>query len=181
MHRILFGEEFMGIKMDKIVSTLINKGKVNDKLLKKLDVTKDEYGELEDEISDKVFEKQLNFITRELSKSEIMLTSCKKVHCDIDLAFDWILRGTLGDVKFEELATAYWAEYLGFIDFLNSEIRDAGLENVSRNKLVTANMKHDFEHWMEWGLIDKDNNDLTMENTRDIIMKKISNGNGDAE
>lgn len=174
----LYGE-YMKIKIDKIVSTLINKGKVNDKLLKKLDVTKDEYREMEAEITDRVNERQMNFITRELSKGELLLTSCKKVSCDVDIAFDWILRGTLGDEKFEDLAMAYWAEHLGHIDFINSEIREYRLEKVSRNKLVTANLKYDFEHWMKWGLIDGNNEDLTMESARDIIRKSISKDESD--
>ena len=164
-------EEFIEIKIDKFVSALVNKGKVNDKMLKKLDVSKDEYAQFEDRITERVVDKRLGVITRELAKGEILLPSCKKVNCDIDVAFDWILRGTLGEERFEKLAEVYWEEHLDFIGFLNSEIRDSNIEKVSRNKLVTANMKYDFDYWMKWGLIDKNNEDLTLEDVKDIFMR----------
>ena len=162
-------EEFIQIKIDKIVSAIINKGKYNDKLLKKLDISKKEFLEYEDEIEQKVIGKQMNFIIRELDNGEIMLPTCKKVNCDIDLAFEWIFEGTLGDEEFGELADVYWREHLMMIDRINSDLRDYNIDNPSRNKILTANMKYDFDYWMKWGLIGKDIDDLSMKEIKESL------------
>jgi len=161
--------EFIQIKIDKIVSTTINKGKYNDKLLKKLGISKNEFLRIEDEINENVAERQLNFIINEVSNGEIMLTTCKKVNCDIDAAFDWIYEGTLGDEEFNELAEVYWDEHLLMINHINSELRDYNIDHPSRNKILTANMKYDFKYWMKWGLISQDNEDLSIEDVKKFL------------
>ena len=134
-------------------------------------MSKEEYNQLKDVINNKIIEKQMSLIIHELYKGEILLPISKKIHCDIDVLFSWIFKGSIGDEKFEELATVYWDEHVDFINTLNLEIIEYDLENITRNKLVTAQMKYDFAYWMKWSLIDKETTNWTTDN----IKKRLKN------
>jgi len=165
--------QFIDIKINKIVSTFIRKGKVNNNLLKKLDLSKEEYSQYEDTINERIVERQLPFIIRELEAGEISLTICKKINCDVNQFFHWILRGSTGDDKFEQLAEVYWREHVGFISHINREIIIREMETVSRNKLISSQLKYDFDHWMKWGLIDRENTKLTVDDVKEKLAQYV--------
>ena len=162
--------EFIGIKIDKIANNLVKKGKVNNKLFKKLDFSKEEYHKYKEEIDEKVIEKQVIILTKNIPDGDIVFNLCKNINCDLDTFFDWIYVGTLGDKKFEELAFEYWDEHLFFINDANSDLRDDVPENVVRNNFKPK-VRYDFDHWKKWGLIDKRHIELKVEDVKDILEK----------
>jgi len=56
---------------------------------------------------------------------------------------------------------------------INREIIIRKMENVSRNNLISSKLKYDFDHWMKWGLIDRKNTHLTVDEVKEILAQYV--------
>ena len=147
---------------------MIDKGKINTKLYKKLDFSKSDYNEWKEEINEKLIKKQFEIITSEVSKGYMIYYVSKKVHCDYEMIFDWIFKESLYDNRFTDLASYYWDNCLEIIEDENSDLREDIPEYIIK-KSLPDNLKYDFDYWKEWGLLDKKNKNLTFNDIKRIL------------
>lgn len=163
-----FYQEFINIKCNILANAFIKKGKINNKLLKKIGISKKEYNQLKQDIDEIITKKQVMMFINDLSEGEVTLNICNKVHCDMDSIFEWIYKGSLGDEKFKELSSVYWEEHLYYINDANNDLRDDIPENSVR-KNFKPKVRHDYGYWKKWGLIDKKHIDLTEDDVDEIL------------
>lgn len=162
--------KFIEIKISKLVNRFIDKGKINKKFLDKLDLSKNEYSELKEDVDKKIMEKQLILLSDYISDGMITYYACIKVHCDLNICFDWILKGSLCENSFSELALAYWEENLLYINDANSDLRDKISERVVR-KNFKPKVRYDYDYWKKWGLISKKHVSLEKDDVKTILKK----------
>ena len=163
-------DEFIEIQIDKIVNILIKQGKIDDNQLNKLGMTNEDYSKFEEEIKQRVFDKQIKEITNSLSDGMLLVTA-SNVGCDIDTVFDWILKGSVGSNQFTNFANKYWETHIDYINSLNSN--DGTNLKMSQNNLEIFGLKNHRAYWKKWGLIDKNNSYLTIEDIKTILKEVI--------
>lgn len=160
-------DEFMEIILDKIVKSKINNEKVN---LKSLGLTQEEYFEIEDEINERIVDNQIRKITNGLSDGMLFVTA-NNVGCDMDTVFEWILKGSVGNNKFTELANKYWEIHIKYINSLNSNSK-INLK-ISQNNLEIFGLNDHRNYWEKWGLINENNSALSIDDVKKILKKYL--------
>lgn len=162
-------DEFIEIKLEEIVKIIIYQRKIDDNQLNKLDMTNEDYSKFEEEIKQRVFDKQIKEITNSLSDGMLLVTA-SNVGCDVDTVFDWILKGSVDNNQFTKFANKYWETHIDYINSLNSN-EDTNLK-MSQNNLEIFGLKNHRDSWKKWGLIDN-NSYLTIDDIKTILKEVI--------
>ncbi|WP_298523421.1 hypothetical protein [uncultured Methanobrevibacter sp.] len=167
-----FKEEFLNLRIYYIVDYLIKKGKINPKFLKKMGMAKKDYKNIEKRVTEELINKQVELMTDATLSNEILYKAASDVNCEIDVAFEFVYKGSLGDEKFMQLAEAYWSHVLSYINGANQNLKSGDpITALKKNINPILLGKYDFDYWIRWGLIDKDSNYLSVEDILEIIKR----------
>lgn len=160
-------DEFMEMKVDEIVKNKFNNEKVN---LNQLDMTQDEYSQIEDQIDEKVTDEKIRKMTKGLSDG-MMLITASNLGFDVDEVFDWILKGSAGNNRFTKFVDEYWRTYIEYVNILNSNGR-IDLKD-SQNTLAVFGFNDHINYWKKWGLINKENSILSVNDIKKILKEYL--------
>lgn len=157
-------DEYCEIKNDKIIKSKINNEGVN---LNHLDMSQEEYSQIEVEINEKVEDKQIKELTNGLSGG-MLLVIASNMGFDIDTVFGWIFEGSIGNNKYNDFANKYWEAHIDYINSLNSN----GRYNLkTSHNLEIFGLQTHKDYWMKWGLIDENNTKFTINDIKNILRK----------
>ena len=167
-----YRDEFFDNRMHFIADYHIRKGKVNEKFLKKMGMSKKDYRDAEEIIDEIVMEKQVILITETISNHGVIYSASKEVHCNWEDVFEWIYSGTCGDERYEELADEYWSDVLQNIKKCNSILKRGDSISLFKHMVTRKSLaEYDLQYWRKWGLIDKHNIIANTEDIKNIIKK----------
>ena len=113
---------------------------------------------------------QIRKITNGLSDGMLFVTA-NNVGCDMDTVFEWILKGSVGNNKFTELANKYWEIHIKYINSLNSNSK-INLK-ISQNNLEIFGLNDHRKYWEKWGLINENNSALSIDDVKKILKKYL--------
>lgn len=177
-----FKKDLVEIKIGIIVDYLFKKGKEkpNNNLLKKISVSHNKYKEWEWEINKELNKKRLNkckCIKSEISKGKSVFDVANRFELSREVIFNWILKGSVDENDFNDLAFYYWENNISSINNCNLEYsRNVSIKHLRKN--LDLKERYDFDYWKKWGLISKKYSEIKQEDIK-IILEEYYHKNGD--
>ena len=148
-----FADEYHDFKVNKYINSII-KGRNESKALRNADLSRDE---LDDDIEERILERQMIIILEEIAKDRTTKQAAKKANVTVDTIYDWFLKGRAGDEKFSDFADYYYEEYVE----PGSTIVQKALEDGMPEKFILKKSKEhftreDYDFWRRNNFIKKD-------------------------
>lgn len=148
-----FAEEYHEFKIDKYVNSRI-KGRNESKALRNADLTKDE---LDDDIDERILNKRLEIVTEEIAKDRTTKQAAKKANIDVDVIYDWFVKGRAGDEKFEDFTEFYYDEY---VEPRSNLVQNALEEGIPLKFILKKSKelftREDYDFWKAHNFLKKD-------------------------
>lgn len=162
-----FADEYHEFKIGKYINSII-KGRNQSKALRNADLTKEE---LDDDIDEKVLNRQMIIVLEEISKDRTTKQAAKKANVDVETIYDWFLKGKNGDEQFEDFSEFYYEEYVQpGTEFVQKALEDGIPEKFILKKSKEHFTREDYDFWKKQGFLKK-NYEVNMDDKEELEQK----------
>lgn len=171
-----FSNQYFEFKLENYTKEMIIKGKTPSRAARNSNFIQEDFEYRKDEIDKVLIEKQLEIILPLVSEGFHLKYVANKINVDVEVLFDWYIKGYEGDKTFEEFSETYWESRMeaSIKDF--QSIFDNGIsEGFFLRHILRKNVLPEYKFWKRLNLfeINKDNKLLTDEEQLEIYVDKV--------
>ena len=171
-----FSNQYFEFKLENYTKEMIIKGKTPSRAARNSNFIQEDFEYRKDEIDKVLIEKQLEIILPLVSEGFHLKYVANKINVDVEVLFDWYIKGYEGDKTFEEFSETYWESRMeaSIKDF--QSIFDNGIsEGFFLRHILRKNVLPEYKFWKRLNLfeINKENKLLTDEEQFEIYVDKV--------
>ena len=169
-----FSDRYFEYKLKNYTKEIINKGKTPSKAARNVNFIKQDFDFRQDEINLVLIDQQLKLVIPLVSEGFHLKYAANKIKVDIDVLFEWYIKGYEGDESFKEFSNLYWENRIepGVEDF--QSLFDKGIsEKFFLKYILRKNVLPEYKFWKKLGLFTFSNEILSDEEQFNIIQEDV--------
>lgn len=169
-----FSDKYFEFKLQNYIKEIVQKGKTPQRASRNVNFIEEDFKYHQNDIDDAIVNKQLKIIlpmVRESIPAEII---SNKINIDVEVLFDWYVRGYEGDERFKEFSECYWENRMeSSIKNFQSLFNKGMSETFFLKHVVKNNVKSEYKFWKKLDVFKYSNKTLTEEEQFNIYKEEI--------
>ncbi|WP_295590731.1 hypothetical protein [uncultured Methanobrevibacter sp.] len=169
-----FADKYFEFKLENYKKEIIQKGKTESRAARNANFIDKDFELRQKEIDCALVENQLEIITPMVEEGYHAKYIAGKINIDVDVFFNWYVKGYNGDETFKEFAETYWdCRMHESIDDFQS-LFDKGIsEKFFLKYIIRKNVLPEYKFWKSLGLFEFKNQLLSEEEQFNIIKENV--------
>ncbi|MBR6993904.1 MAG: hypothetical protein IKH85_07505 [Methanobrevibacter sp.] len=169
-----FTDKYFEFKLENYKKEIIQKGKTESRAARNANFIDKDFELRQKEIDCALVENQLEIITPMVEEGYHAKYIAGKINIDVDVFFDWYVKGYNGDETFKEFAETYWdCRMQESVDDFQS-LFDKGIsEKFFLKYIIRKNVLPEYKFWKSLGLFEFKNQLLSEEEQFNIIKENV--------
>ena len=169
-----FSDRYFEFKLKNYTKEIINKGKTPSKAARNVNFISEDFEFKGDEIDNVLISEKLKIILPLVEEGFHLKYAASKINVDIEVLFDWYIRGYEGDETFSEFSEIYWQNRVEpAVDDFQS-LFDKGIsEKFFLRVIIRKNVIPEYKFWKKLGLFKYSNKMLTDEEQFNILKENV--------
>ena len=150
-----FTDEYFDFKLKNYTREVIHKAKTPSKAARNVNFIDEDFKYRGDEINNVIVESQLEIVLPLIREGYHAKFVASKINEDVDLLFDWYIRGYNGDERFTEFSECYWQNRMkdAITDF--QSLFDKGITEKFFIKIIlNKNVLPEYKFWKRLGVFE---------------------------
>ena len=171
-----FSDEYFQIKLNNYTKEIINKGKSSSKAARNSNFIKEDFEYKQKEIDDVLIKKQLDIVIPLIAEGFHLKYVAGKINVDVEVLFDWYVKGYEGDETFKEFSEYCWDCKLESVIDQTQKIFDKGIsEKFFLKYILNKNALPEYKFLKKHNLFDinKENKLLSDEEQFSIYINEV--------
>lgn len=169
-----FTDKYFEFKLENYKKEIIQKGKTESRAARNANFIDKDFELRQKEIDCALVENQLEIITPMVEEGYHAKYIAGKINIDVDVFFNWYVKGYNGDETFKEFAETYWdCRMQESVDDFQS-LFDKGIsEKFFLKYIIRKNVLPEYKFWKSLGLFEFKNQLLSEEEQFNIIKENV--------
>ena len=150
-----FADEYFEFKLKNYTKEIIQKGKSPSKAARNVNFTEEDFKYRRNEIDNVIVENQLKIVLPLTSEGYHAKNVANKINVDVEVLFDWYIKGYEGNEIFTEFSECYWENRMrdAIKDF--QSLFDKGItEKFFMKVIINKNVLPEYKFWKSLGVFE---------------------------
>lgn len=150
-----FSDEYFEYKLKDYTKEIIQKGKTPSKAARNVNFIEQDFKYRKSEIDNVIVEEQLKIITPLIQEGYHAKYAAGKINVEVELLFDWYVKGYNGDETFKQFSECYWQNRMkdSIVDFQSLFEKGIG-EKFFLKYILNKNVLPEYKFWKHLGLFE---------------------------
>lgn len=169
-----FADKYFEFKLENYKKEIIQKGKTESRAARNVNFIDKDFELRQKEIDCALVEKQLEIIIPMVEEGYHAKYIAGKINIDVEVFFDWYIRGYEGDEIFKDFAETYWeCRMAESVEDFQSLFEKGISEKFFLKYIIRKNVLPEYKFWKSLGLFEFKNQLLSDEEQFNILKENV--------